>query len=145
MEGAASFPTAVSDTLQSGPNSLNDSCGKDIAAPADSVFEVGSCSADAELGMSSGLVGDEGQHAGIATVEATPIPPLSESGSTGETCRICLESAGGTSVEEVMLLGCACRGSLGKLHKKCAERWFNEQDTTYGSLNLHFLPRIVSV
>ncbi|KAF6156737.1 hypothetical protein GIB67_033206 [Kingdonia uniflora] len=45
---------------------------------------------------------------------------LSRSGSSQEQCRVCQQQEG----EDLIDLGCKCRGGLAKVHRSCIDTWF---------------------
>ncbi|PHT39693.1 hypothetical protein CQW23_18547 [Capsicum baccatum] len=57
----------------------------------------------------------------IASVESPKKPYLSRNHSLQEQCRVCQEE----KEEELIDLGCQCRGGLAKAHRTCIETWFN--------------------
>ncbi|CAN4075849.1 unnamed protein product [Withania somnifera] len=57
----------------------------------------------------------------IAIVESPKKPYLSRNHSLQEQCRVCQEE----KEEELIDLGCHCRGGLAKAHRTCIETWFS--------------------
>ncbi|XP_055819552.1 uncharacterized protein LOC129888632 isoform X2 [Solanum dulcamara] len=57
----------------------------------------------------------------IAIVESPKKPYLSRNHSFHEQCRVCQEE----KEEELIDLGCHCRGGLAKAHQACIETWFS--------------------
>ncbi|MCE3051431.1 hypothetical protein HAX54_049823 [Datura stramonium] len=57
----------------------------------------------------------------IEIVESPKKPNLSRNHSLHEQCRVCQEE----KEEELIDLGCHCRGGLAKAHRACIETWFN--------------------
>uniref|UniRef100_M1A506 Ubiquitin-protein ligase n=1 Tax=Solanum tuberosum TaxID=4113 RepID=M1A506_SOLTU len=57
----------------------------------------------------------------IAIVESPKKPCLSRNHSFHEQCRVCQEE----KEEELIDLGCHCRGGLAKAHRTCIDTWFS--------------------
>lgn len=57
----------------------------------------------------------------IAIVESPKKPYLSRNHSFHEQCRVCQEE----KEEELIDLGCHCRGGLAKAHRTCIDTWFS--------------------
>lgn len=66
-------------------------------------------------------VGDIATTEKIAIVESRKKLNLSRNSSHHEQCRVCQEE----KEEELIDLGCHCRGGLAKAHQSCIETWFN--------------------
>ncbi|KAA8526056.1 hypothetical protein F0562_007844 [Nyssa sinensis] len=57
----------------------------------------------------------------LADVESPKKAHLSRNGSSHEQCRICQQE----KEEDLIDLGCQCRGGLAKAHRSCIDTWFH--------------------